>query len=71
VQSLATLFDDMTLPAAEGMVVIWQALETKERAAPNHRPMHWDDQDSRARPSAATSRRPQIAPRPTERRNVS
>ena len=71
VQSLATLFDEMTLPAAEGMVEIWQSLEIKTRSAANHQPIHWDDQGSRARPAVAISRRPQIAARTTERRNVS
>ena len=71
VQSLATLFDEMTLPAAEGMVEIWQSLEIKERSAANHQPVHWDDQGSRARSATATSRRPQTVPRATERRNAS
>ncbi len=30
VQSLATLFDEMTLPAAEGMVEIWQSLRNQD-----------------------------------------
>jgi hypothetical protein len=71
VQSLATLFDEMTLPAAEGMVEIWQSLEIKARSAANHQPIHSDDQSSRARPTVAISRRPQTGPRTTERRNVS
>jgi hypothetical protein len=71
VQSLAALFDEMTLPAAEGMVAIWQALETKERSAAKHAPLHWDDQTSGARHAAAIRRRPQIALRSTERRNAS
>jgi hypothetical protein len=32
VQALAALFDEITLPAAEGMIAIWQALEIKERS---------------------------------------
>jgi len=71
VQALAALFDEMTLPAAEGMIAIWQALEIKERSAAKHKPVHWDDQDTRARPAAAIPRRPQIAPRTTERRSAS
>jgi hypothetical protein len=71
VQSLAVLFDEMTLPAAESMVAIWQAIETRERSATKHQPVHWDDQAPRARPAAAISRRPQIAPRTTERRSAS
>jgi hypothetical protein len=71
VQALAALFDEMTLPAAEGMVAIWQALEIKERSAAKHKPVHWDDQDTRARPAAAIQRRPQVAPHTTERRSFS
>jgi hypothetical protein len=71
VQALAALFDEMTFPAAEGMVAIWQALQPKERAAGTHQPLHWNDEQSRARPAAAIPRRPQIAPRTTERRNAS
>ena len=71
VQALAALFDEMTLPAAEGMVAIWQSLEIKARSAAKPsagalgRPRHPRP------PAAAIQRRPQIAPRTTERRNVS
>jgi hypothetical protein len=71
VQALAALFDEMTLPAAEGMVAIWQALPKKERTAANYQPLHWNDEQSPARAAAAMPRRPQIAPRTTERRNAS
>jgi hypothetical protein len=71
VHALATLYDEMTLPAAEGMVAIWQALHKDERAAAKHQPLHWNDEQSRARPAAATARRPQAAPRTTERRSAS
>ncbi len=52
VQALAALFDEMTLPAAEGMVAIWQALDIKQRSATTHQPMLWDDQHTHARPAA-------------------
>ncbi len=68
-QALASLFDELPLPAAEAMVAIWQALPKNERTAGKHQPLHWDDQGSRARPAAAQPRRPQIAARATERRN--
>jgi hypothetical protein len=71
VQALAALFDEMTLPAAEGMVAIWQALPKKERTAANYQPLHWNDEQSRARSAAAMPRRPQITPWTTERRNAS
>jgi hypothetical protein len=71
VQSLAALFDEMTLPAAESMVEIWQSLEIKTRSAPNYQPMHWDDQGSRARLATDVSRRSQTTPRIGERRHVS
>jgi hypothetical protein len=71
VQALAALFDEMTQPAAEGMIAIWQALPTSERIAAKHQPLHWNDEQSRARPAAAMPRRHQITPRSSERRNAS
>jgi hypothetical protein len=70
VHALATLYDEMTLPAAEGMVAIWQALQKDERAAATHQPVLWNDERSRAR-AAAAARRPQAAPRTSERRDAS
>jgi hypothetical protein len=71
VQALAALFDEMTLPAAEGMIAIWQALPKSERIAAKHQPLYWNDEPSRVRPAAAIPRRPQITPRSSERRNAS
>jgi hypothetical protein len=71
VQALAALYDEMTLPAAEGMVAIWQGLPKDERAAATHQPLHWNDERSRARPAAAIPRRPQITPQRSERRDAS
>ena len=50
VHALAALYDELTAPAAEGMLAIWQALPGRERAA-KHRPLTWDDETRRhARP---------------------
>jgi hypothetical protein len=72
VHALATLFDEMTLPAAEGMVAIWQSLQVGEQALAQYQPVYWND-ETRARAriaAAAAARRPQAAPRPGERRDV-
>jgi Uncharacterised protein conserved in bacteria (DUF2336) len=71
VHALATLFDEMTTPAAESMVAIWQALRPNARAAAKHQPLHWNDERSRARPAIAPARRPLVSPRTTVRRDVS
>jgi hypothetical protein len=71
VQALAALFDEMTLPAAEGMIAIWQALPKSERIATKHQTLFWNDEQSRARPATAIPRRPQNMPRSSERRNAS
>jgi hypothetical protein len=70
VRALAALYDEMTLPAAEGMVAIWQALQPDARAEAKHRPLHWDDERPPARPATA-ARRPQAAPQTRERRDAS
>ena len=70
VQALAALFDELPLPAAEAMVAIWQALPKAERIAGRHQPLHWDDQESRARSATGQPRRQQTVQRPTERRHV-
>jgi len=56
VHALATLYDEMTAPAAEGMVAIWQALRRDARAAAKHQPLFWNDERTRARPAAAERR---------------
>jgi hypothetical protein len=71
VHALATLYDEMTAQAAEGMVAIWQALRSETRTAAKHQPLLWNDERSRARPAAATARRPLAAPRTNIRREVS
>ena len=52
VHALATLYDEMTAQAAEGMVAIWQALRSEARATAKHQPLLWNDERSRARPAA-------------------
>jgi hypothetical protein len=47
VYELARLFDELTLDAAERMVVIWR--KSGERSRPAHQPMHWDDERRNAR----------------------
>ena len=71
VHALAALYDEMTQPAAEGMVAIWQALQQNERARAAHRPLAWDDEARRRpRPSVTVQHAPAAA-RPSERRNAS
>jgi hypothetical protein len=62
VHSLAMLFDEMTAPAAESMVAIWQALRRDARAAAKHQPLLWNDERSRARPAMASTMAPAVAP---------
>jgi hypothetical protein len=71
VHALATLYDEMTAQAAEGMVAIWQALRGEAREAAKHQPLFWNDERSRARPAAPAARRPLAAPRTNIRREVS
>jgi hypothetical protein len=71
VHALATLYDEMTAQAAEGMVAIWQALRSAARATAKHQPMLWNDERSRARPAQAAARRPLAPPQSNIRREVS
>lgn len=74
VHALAALCDEITVPAAEGMLAIWQALRHQERPAATHRPLAWDDEAHEpARPgSTAAHRGPAAAtPRVGERRSAS
>jgi hypothetical protein len=70
VHSLALLFDEMTVPAAEGMVAIWQALPGAERAATKHHPLFWNDERSRAR-GATFARRRELPAQTVKRRDAS
>lgn len=71
VHGLAALYDEMTEPAAEGMIAIWQALQQNDRDIAKHRPLTWDDEARRrARPGAAVQC-PPAATRMSERRHAS
>lgn len=71
VHALAALYAEMTQPAAEGMVAIWQALQQRGRADAKHRPLTPPDETRRhARPSTTAQRNP-AAPRTNDRRNAS
>ncbi len=72
VHALAALYDEMTMPAAEHMVAIWQALHNSERVIQPQRPLTKDEEArARARTATATVRRAP-APRPAdERRDAS
>ena len=71
VHALAALYAEMTAPAAEGMLVIWQSLQQNERATAKHRPLAWDDGTRRrVRPGMPVQRTP-AAPRTTTRRSAS
>jgi hypothetical protein len=72
VHALTLLFDDMTLPAAEGMVAIWQSLPNSETAAAKHQPLHFSDERLRARAGATTTaQRGPVTPQSPGRRQVS
>jgi len=71
VHALAMLYDEMTAPAAEGMVAIWQALRSDARSIAKHLPLLWNDERLRARPAAPAARRPLGTPRTNIRREVS
>jgi hypothetical protein len=72
VHALAALFDEMTLPAAEHMVAIWQALVRHERPVAAQHPLTRDEEARlRARNATATVRRAPAPRRPGERRDVS
>jgi hypothetical protein len=72
VHALATLYDEIVVPAAEEMLAIWQALHLQGRPAAKHQPLGWDDEAQRsARSAASVLRHPTLIPRSGERRSVS
>jgi hypothetical protein len=71
VHALATLYDEMTVPAAEGMVAIWQTLHQDDRAAVEHRPLLWNDETRAQLRVEAVARRTAAVPRANERRDAS
>ena len=62
VHGLAALYDEITMPAAEGMVAIWQALRNNERAGTTYQPVTWNETYARGRPTAAAQRSAPLAP---------
>jgi hypothetical protein len=72
VHGLAALHDEISRPAAESMLAIWQALARAERAGPTHRTLESDD-DLRLRPRSHTTTRHRAPPLAdtNKRRNAS
>jgi hypothetical protein len=72
VHALASLFDELTVQAAEHMVAIWQALPKAERPSERHHPLFWDDDaGSRPRPAKPAARHAPAAQQPAARRDAS
>jgi hypothetical protein len=71
VHALATLFDEITLATAEGMVAIWQALPKDDRVTTNYQSLTWDDETRRGIQLTTSMPRPQIAPQSEVRRHAS
>jgi uncharacterized protein (DUF2336 family) len=72
VHALAALFDEMTLPAAENMIAIWQALHGNERSLSPQRALERDEEArARARNATATVRRAPASRRTGDRREIS
>jgi uncharacterized protein (DUF2336 family) len=72
VHALAALYDEISEPAAAGMLSVWQALQPRARLSGKHQPLGYDDETRRyARPSTTTTRRTSALTRFTQRRNAS
>jgi len=71
VHALAALYEEMTAPAADGMLAIWQALNDNERSAGRHRPVSWDDETRRRVRQALIVTRKPATPPARDRRNAS
>jgi hypothetical protein len=71
VHALAALHDDMTIPAAESMLAIWQALHNNESARTKYRPLVWDDETRRRVRQGLTVRRKPLVPQSGDRHNAS
>jgi hypothetical protein len=69
VHTLAALYDELKVQAAEGMLAIWQALPAAERVRFGHRPA--PREETRPRPGAVTAQRASAAPQTKELRSVS
>jgi hypothetical protein len=62
VHTLAALYDEITMQAAEGMVAIWQSLENDQRAATKYQPVTWNEPHARRRPAPVAQHPPLPAP---------
>jgi Uncharacterised protein conserved in bacteria (DUF2336) len=71
VHALAALYDEISAPAATGMLSIWQALQPPERQSGKYQPLAYDDETRRRARPATTTKRASALGRVTERRNVS
>jgi hypothetical protein len=76
VHALASLFDELTVPAAEHLVAIWQALPNASRPSERYQPLFWDD-DARSRARAVKpadrhvpAAQPIAVPQPAARRDA-
>lgn len=72
VHALAALYDEMSLPAAVGMLAVWQALEPAEQLQARYRSLTWDEERRRHwRPAMTSVQHGPPIPRVVERRNAS
>lgn len=72
VHALADLYHEITLPAAEHLLAIWQAVERPERPTRSHWPRPWNDDATRnVRGTSAGQRGAPHGQTPAERRNAS
>ena len=71
IHALAALYDEMTLQAAEGMVEIWQALPSNERAGAKHQPFTSDEALRRGARAATAASGAAPVTRTSERRSAS
>ncbi|MGA8654373.1 MAG: hypothetical protein WB677_27795 [Xanthobacteraceae bacterium] len=71
VHTLAALYDELTLPAAEDMLTIWQALHMGDRARAGQGPFLRDDEIRRPARAGAPTQRNSAAPQTKEFRSAS
>lgn len=68
VHALAALYDEISRQAAEGMVAIWQALHSTERAAAKYQPATWSEAHVRGRAVTQMQRTPLLVAPEADRR---
>ena len=71
VHALATLFDEITLAAAEGMVAIWQALPKDERGVTKYLPLAQNDETHSGVQPTISARRAPARPQPRKSQDAS